>query len=182
MSAAEVKLTAYAAERSASILDELVRAQFATRLFAKDDSLWGKRAADEAAIRLGWVDFAQEARQVLEQVKEYRAELLERGITQLVLCGMGGSSLAPYVITRRDGISLTVLDSTHPDTVRTALSGDIARTVAVVSSKSGSTVETLSHRAVFTEAFAAAGVNPAEHVVVVTDPGSQLEASAGTDG
>ncbi|MBC9943900.1 glucose-6-phosphate isomerase [Leucobacter sp. cx-328] len=178
MSTAEVKLTANAAERSAPVLDQLVRSKFATRLFAKDDSLWGERASDEAAIRLGWVDFAQEARQVLEQVKEYRAELLERGITRLVLCGMGGSSLAPYVITRRDGFSLTVLDSTHPDTVRSALSDDVAHTVAVVSSKSGSTVETLSHRAVFAEAFAAAGVDPADHVVVVTDPGSRLEASA----
>ena len=178
MSAAAVCLTDSARRRSQPILEQLVQSRFASRLFAKDDTLWGGSAADEAAIRLGWVDFSSEARDVLAQVESFRSEILARGISRIVLCGMGGSSLAPYVITHREGIELTVLDSTHPDTVRAALTHDIEQTLAVISSKSGSTVETLSHRAAFTRAFADANVDPADHVVVVTDPGSKLEASA----
>jgi len=71
-----------------------------------------------------------------------------------------------------------VLDSTDPDQVRSALDGDLGRTVLVVSSKSGGTVETDSQRRVFEAAFSAAGLDPRQHIVVVTDPGSPLEASA----
>jgi len=75
-----------------------------------------------------------------------------------------------------------VLDSTHPDQVRDALSGDLTRTVVVVSSKSGGTVETDSHRRAFVAAFQAAGIDPARRLVVVTDPGSPLEQLARDEG
>ncbi|MGH3770849.1 MAG: glucose-6-phosphate isomerase, partial [Pseudonocardiaceae bacterium] len=101
--------------------------------------------------------------------------------------GMGGSSLAPEVICAGDpqirGSSpLTVLDTTDPGQVADAMAGDLERTVLVVSSKSGSTVETDSHRRVFAAAFAAAGLDPAAHLVVVTDPGSPLQRIAEAEG
>src|SRR4051812_8481873 len=94
---------------------------------------------------------------------------------------MGGSSLAPEVITRTAGVPLVVLDGTDPEQVRSALV-DLERTVLVVSSKSGGTVETDSQRRTFEQAFREAGVDPARRIVVVTDPGSPLEKTAADAG
>ena len=84
---------------------------------------------------------------------------------------MGGSSLAPEVICAAAGVELDVLDSSDPDFVRTALEDRLSETVVVVSSKSGGTVETDSQRRAFEKAFRDAGIDPAERIVVVTDPG-----------
>jgi glucose-6-phosphate isomerase len=111
-----------------------------------------------------------------------RDELRGRGVDHVVLCGMGGSSLAPEVICATEGVELTVLDSSHPDQVRAALDDRLERTVVVVSSKSGSTVETDSQRRAFVAAFEQAGIAPTERVVVVTDPGSPLDESSRADG
>jgi glucose-6-phosphate isomerase len=91
---------------------------------------------------------------------------------------MGGSSLAPEVICATAGVDLTVLDSSDPDYVRAALSDRLERTVVVVSSKSGSTVETDSQRRAYEAAFTQAGIDPAARIVVVTDPGSPLDKEA----
>src|ERR1044072_8795360 len=95
---------------------------------------------------------------------------------------MGGSSLAPEVITRTADVPLVVLDTTDPAQGAGALAGDLTRTVLVVSSKSGSTVETDSHRRIFAKAFEANGVDAASRMVVVTDPGSPLSELAGQSG
>jgi glucose-6-phosphate isomerase len=145
------------------------------RLLRGDATLWGPDAEAEAAIRLGWLDVVDVSRQLLPAVLALREELRAEGVDHVVLCGMGGSSLAPEVICRTAGVPLTVLDSTHPDQVRAALTGDLTRTVVVVSSKSGGTLETDSQRRALVEALAAAGVDPARRLVVVTDPGSGLE-------
>jgi glucose-6-phosphate isomerase len=112
------------------------------------------------------------------EIVELRATLAARGVTQIALAGMGGSSLAPEVITQTAGVRLTVLDATDPGQVLSALNDNLAGTALVVSSKSGSTVETDSQRRVFERAFLAIGIDPAERIIVVTDPGSPLEASA----
>ncbi len=91
---------------------------------------------------------------------------------------MGGSSLAPEVICAWAGVDLVVLDSSDPDVVRRAVETELARTVVVVSSKSGGTVETDSQKRAFEKAFADAGIDPAERIVVVTDPGSPLDEAA----
>ena len=75
---------------------------------------------------------------------------------------MGGSSLAPEVICATAGVPLVVLDSSDPDYVRGALDDDLDRTVVVVSSKSGSTVETDSQRRAFEQAFTDAGIDPTD--------------------
>ena len=146
---------------------------------ARTRRLWGPDAEAEAKIRLGWVDTFRRSRELLPQLAELTAELAD--LDHVVLAGMGGSSLAPEVITRTLGRPLTVLDTTDPDQVRAALGDRLERTVVVVASKSGSTVETDSHRRAYWQAFLDAGLTEAEagrHFVIVTDPGSPLEATA----
>ena len=164
-----------AAER---VLPVLVEESFATRLFEQDSSLWGHEAQAEAAIRLAWVHLHHGSRPLVEEITVLRRELIDEGLDQVVLCGMGGSSLAPEVICATAGVDLTVLDSSHPDQVRAALGDHLERTVVVVSSKSGSTIETESQRRAYTDAFQSAGIDPARRIVVVTDPGSPLDKDA----
>ncbi len=154
----------------------------ADRLRDRDADLWGPQAATEAAHRLGWLDVVRVSRTFLPELNTLRDRLREEGVDQVVLCGMGGSSLAPEVICKAAGVPLTVLDSTHPDQVRTALGGDLARTVVVVSSKSGGTLETDSQRRAFVTAFGDVGIDPASRIVVVTDPGSPFAALAVKEG
>jgi glucose-6-phosphate isomerase len=148
-------------------------------LLEKDPTLWGDAAEAEAKIRLGWVDTFRHSRELLPQLRLVREELRAAGLDHVVLAGMGGSSLAPEVISRTLGKKLTVLDTTDPHQVRTALADRLERTVVVVASKSGSTVETDSHRRAYWQAFEDAGLSDlGKRFVVVTDPGSPLEATA----
>ena len=156
----------------------LVEDRFASRLAAQDATLWGEAAEAESAKRLGWVSLAETSRPLVDQISSLRDDLAAKGLTRVVLCGMGGSSLAPEVICAAAGVPLVVLDSSDPDFVRAALEDDLAHTVAVVSSKSGGTVETDSQRRAFEQAFSDAGIDPRERLVVVTDPDSPLERSA----
>jgi len=149
------------------------------QLAAKDPTLWGPEAEAEARVRLGWVDTHTRSRELLPQLAELTSELAD--LDHVVLCGMGGSSLAPEVIARTLGRPLTILDTTDPGQVRAALADRLERTVVVVASKSGSTVETDSQRRAYWQAFLDAGMSEAEagrHFVIVTDPGSPLAATA----
>ncbi|HEU0089986.1 MAG TPA: glucose-6-phosphate isomerase [Pseudonocardiaceae bacterium] len=170
------------ADEAGSLVDKLVAERVASALAGRDPSLWGRQAEPEAARRLAWVTLPQTSRPLLATIDTWRAELRAAGIDRVVLAGMGGSSLAPEVICGTAQVPLTVLDTTDPGQVADALSGDLARTVLVVSSKSGSTIETDSHRRVFVAACAEAGLDPAAHVVVVTDPGSPLQQVAEAEG
>lgn len=174
-SAVEVTASGAAAEAVAAHVPKLVRDGVAAAITAHDAALWGPEAEAEASVRLAWVDLPETSGPLVEQVLLLRSELAAEGIDRVVLCGMGGSSLAPEVITRTAGVPLVVLDGTDPGQVRAAVSTDPGRTVVVVSSKSGSTLETDSQRRAFEESFTAAGIRPADRIVVVTDPGSPLE-------
>ncbi|MGY2085326.1 glucose-6-phosphate isomerase [Blastococcus sp. SYSU DS0539] len=168
---------------------EPVRAQLqqddvAARLVRKDATLWGPDAESEAAVRLGWLDLPATSRSLVTQLAELRAELVAEGLDRIVLCGMGGSSLAPEVICRTAGVPLVVLDTTDPAQIAAAMT-DLERTVVVVSSKSGGTVETESQRLAFVAAFARAGLDEGQvgaRFVVVTDPGSPLAERAAAMG
>jgi glucose-6-phosphate isomerase len=166
----------------ADAIDRLVADRVASRLFAKDSTLWGEEAQKEASIRLSWVGLHESSRPLLAEIDALRARLWGEGLDRVVLCGMGGSSLAPEVITRTFGCDLVVLDSTAPSVVARAVSTDLDRTVVVVSSKSGSTVETDSQRRAFVRAFTDAGIDPASRLVAVTDPGSSLSRLATESG
>ena len=178
----KISLSGLAAQAAQDTLSELVADKVASRIAAKDFTLWGKDAEDESSKRLGWVTSATDSQALVNDILALRDEFAAKGVNRFVLCGMGGSSLAPEVITSSAGVELVVLDSTDADQVRAALAGDISRTAIVVSSKSGSTVETDSQKRVFEHAFTEAGIDKTERVVVVTDPGSPMEAAAKADG
>ncbi len=153
---------------------DLVAARVASGITAQDPTLWGPDARSEASIRLSWVGLADSSRPLLDEISRLRADLAADGVDHVVLAGMGGSSLAPEVIAATAGTELVTLDTTDAGQVRAALSEHLQRTVLVVSSKSGTTVETDSHRRIYEKAFADAGIDPASRIVVVTDPGSPL--------
>ena len=178
----DVALSPAALERVQSALGELVTDRVASRLFERDATLWGPDAQAEAGKRLEWVNLAETSRDLVPQIEALRDELGARGLDHVVLCGMGGSSLAPEVICRAAGVDLTVLDSSHPDAVRDALGDRLERSIVVVSSKSGGTVETDSQRRAYEQALRDAGHDPADHLVVVTDPGSPLDEQSQQDG
>jgi glucose-6-phosphate isomerase len=163
---------------AAALLEQLVADKVASSLAAGDPTLWGPDAESEASIRLAWTTLHETSRPLRGEIEALRSELNAEGVDRVVLAGMGGSSLAPEVITNTAGVPLVVLDTTDPGQVRDALDGDLSRTVLVVSSKSGSTVETDSHRRIFEKAFADEGIDAASRIVVVTDPGSPLEGTA----
>ena len=151
------------------------------RLAAKDNTLWGVAAEEEASVRLNWIDLPTSSRALLPELDALGAWSRSKEITTIVLAGMGGSSLAPEVIAKTYGKALTVLDTTDPDQIRAAIPTDLAHSLVVVGSKSGATIETASHKAFFTKVYQDAGLNPADHFVIVTDPGSPLDKASRAD-
>jgi glucose-6-phosphate isomerase len=144
-----------------------------SKLAKKDTTLWGKQAQAEAAIRLNWVDLPNNSRELLPTLDALAAK--HRDKTVFILCGMGGSSLGPEVIATTHEKDLFVLDSTDPSHVQRALANDLAKTLVIISSKSGTTIETMSHRSIFEAAFRNESLEPTSHMVFVTDPGSPLD-------
>ena len=161
---------------------QAVSERVAERIWRRDPSLWGGPGVPEIENRLGWLTVADTMLEHASELKKFAQEVKTEGFTDCVLLGMGGSSLGPEVIRRSfgeqpNGLRLQVLDSTHPDVVRSVQeSVDIEKTVFIVSSKSGGTIETLSHYRHFR---AHAGPH---QFVVVTDPGSPLEQLARDEG
>jgi glucose-6-phosphate isomerase len=179
----EIHVSGAPKEAVEKVVPTLVADLVASGITSGDASLWGPAAEAEASKRLGWVQAVTVSRPLVAEIEALRADLLARGVDRFVLAGMGGSSLAPEVITQTSGVPLVILDSTAPGQVLAALDGDsetggLDRTALIVSSKSGSTVETDSARRTFEAAFRDLGIDPAERIVVVTDPGSPLDASA----
>jgi len=141
------------------------------RIWARDPSLWTSSGEERW---LGWLDEPERMRGRVGELVAFAEEAVE-SFDDCVLLGMGGSSLAPEVLRRTfDAETFHVLDTTHPRAIR-ALEArlDLGRTLFVVSSKSGTTLETLSHMDYFWEKS-----GRGEAFVAVTDPGSQLEARA----
>jgi transaldolase/glucose-6-phosphate isomerase len=154
------------------------------RLWRRDGSLW---PGDEADRWLGWLDAATGAAVDLDDLEVFGRAVAARGFDHALLLGMGGSSLGPEVLAAACGPSsgrpvLLVLDSTDPAQIaRTAAQIDPARTLFIVASKSGSTLEPdILHRFFFDLTERALGADKAgQNFVAITDPGSQLEGAAG---
>jgi len=146
----------------------------------KDSSLWPLE--QESINRLGWIDLPTKSRTLLPELDALSAWTRSNGLTEIVLCGMGGSSLAPEVIASTYKKSLTILDSTDPVQVNNSVPSDLNKAVIVVSSKSGTTVETLSQYEFYVGKFKQANLNPTEHIVIVTDPGTPLDVIARNEG
>ena len=150
------------------------------RIAVKDSNTWGAAAAAEASQRLNWVDLDETSRQLLPQLDALAAKFRDK--TDLVICGMGGSSLAPEVIAQTFKKKVFILDSTDPDYLMRAIPQDLSKLLVLVASKSGSTIETSSQRAFFQDRLTQSELNPTEHMVIVTDPQSPLDKSARADG
>jgi transaldolase / glucose-6-phosphate isomerase len=170
----------YGFEPVREALDELTRTEAVRRLFERDASMWSDDPGvqGEIADRLGWLDVAGGQSQWSDRLRTFAAEVRDAGIDHIVLAGMGGSSLAPEVFaTMFNDVSrtrLTVLDSTHPRTVAERLpEGKLDSTLIVVSSKSGTTAETLAF------ALRAERLVPStRHLAAITDPDSTLAQEA----
>ncbi len=169
--------------------DEAIRAlaagRFTERILRKDHTLW-KPEPQEIADRLGWLDSAATMRRHLPAIGGFVDGVRADGYAFALLMGMGGSSLAPEVFRkvfgRRAGfLDLAVIDSTDPaEVLSRAAALDLERTLFIVSTKSGGTVETFSFLKYFYN-LAAAKLGAAEagrHFVAITDPGSSLAAIA----
>ena len=143
------------------------------RIAKKDATTWGAKAAAEAAVRLNWVDLPEASKVLLPQFVHLVEKFAHH--SRVVLCGMGGSSLGPEVIALTYKKDLFIFDSTDPNYAQHAIGDDLRDTLVVVSSKSGSTIETSSQRALFQSQFESAGLTPTDHMVFVTDPGSPLD-------
>lgn len=152
------------------------RLELADRIRQKDFTLWGDAATPELADRIGWVDLPSTMEPRLDELEEIRDRVIAQGTDDVIVLGMGGSSLAPEVFAETFGVAsehprLRVLDSTHPDQVRhIAESVDPSRSVFLVASKSGTTLETLSGFRFFWEATGEEG----SRFIAITDPGTPL--------
>ena len=147
----------------------------AQRVWRKDPRLWGGPDKPEIEDRLGWLTISEPMLEHLDDLLRFVEEVRAAGYTDAVLLGMGGSSLGPEVLRRSFGeiegaLRLQVLDSTDPaEVLAVERSVDLDKTLFVVSSKSGGTIETLSHYRYFR-----AKQPDGAHFVAVTDPGSPL--------
>ena len=150
--------------------------EIAPRVAKKDINIWGNKS--EAANRLNWVDLPTKSRDLLPELDALSAWARSNGLTQVILCGMGGSSLAPEVIAASYKKQLTTLDSTDPIQILDSLPNEIRKAVVVIGSKSGTTIETLSQFEFYQRKFKEADLNPIQHIVIITDPGTPLDISA----
>jgi transaldolase/glucose-6-phosphate isomerase len=154
----------------------------ARRIWKKDPTLWGG-PGPEIGDRLGWLTVADQMLEHADELKAFAAACREDGLTDAVLLGMGGSSLAPEVFRRSfgerpDALRLHVLDTTDPGAIlELERAIDLSTTLFVVSSKSGGTIETRSQFAYFHERVRQAVGDDAagSHFVAITDPGTSLE-------
>ncbi|MEA2637174.1 MAG: transaldolase / glucose-6-phosphate isomerase, partial [Chloroflexota bacterium] len=159
----------------------------AERIWHRDPDLWKPGDAGHAAVirnRLGWLDVVAAMREQLPALSALTAEVRDAGWRDCVLLGMGGSSLCPEVLRSSFGSAdgqptLHVLDTTDPlAIIRVSRAVDPKATGYIVSSKSGTTLETLSHLAHFWEVTTAVSDEPGSHFIAVTDPGTPLAATA----
>jgi len=166
-------------------LTGIAEARVVQRIHDMDHTVW-KDSPAQITDRLGWLFSPAKMRQRVHELSAFAEEVRSAGYTRALLLGMGGSSLAPEVLSTtfgaREGfLSLCVLDSTDPSTI-TSLAGDIepSRTLFIVSTKSGTTVETLSLFKYFYNRTAAALGREAAggHFVAITDPGNPLNETA----
>ncbi len=162
--------------------------EVARRVWKRDPELWKPGDAAHATVigdRLGWLDVVDTMRDELPRLIGLTTEVQQAGFRNGVLLGMGGSSLCPEVLRTSFGSAagqpeLHVLDTTDPATIADLTERlDPRTTLFIVASKSGTTLETLSHLAHFWEWMTTAGILDAgQHFICITDPGSPLAQTA----
>ena len=163
-------------DRVAGALSALDAESVVERLLKHDYKLWGDDPTEiTEPNRLGWLQVHREMHGATAGLRDFAASVAADGYTTAVLMGMGGSSLAPEVFQESFGtaqgmLTLHVLDTTHPDAILDLADRiDLQRTLFIVSSKSGSTIETMSQFAFFWEQ-----IPDGAHYIAITDAGSGL--------
>jgi glucose-6-phosphate isomerase len=166
-------------------IEGLMAVSLSDAIWKRDLGLWKGR--DEAALksistRLGWLDCPKDFLAKAADLKAFGEEVRDAGFTHIAVLGMGGSSLCVEVLRDVFGSApgfpeMHVLDSTHPDQITTLESKlDLAHTLFVVSSKSGSTLEpNCYHEYFWSRVKEVTGKEPGASFVAITDPGSDLE-------
>jgi len=189
--------------------------RFVERFWEKDARLWKREPGDNSIVgAMGWLRVADTMRERIPELRAFAQEIQNGGFERVVLCGMGGSSLAPLVLSevlgknreaktrgesgnelagesghnprmgdapqavgaQYDGLPLSVLDSTDPDTVlRIQREGPLDKTLFIIASKSGSTAEPNAFDDYFYDQVSKVKANPGENFVAITDPGTQME-------
>ncbi|WP_455280188.1 bifunctional transaldolase/phosoglucose isomerase [[Eubacterium] cellulosolvens] len=153
---------------------------FNRRLWSKDPTLWFEKPVPEITDRLGWLTLPEMMRDQVEDLFSFAEEIKSEGMRNVVLLGMGGSSLAPDVFQNVYGNKngypqLIVLDSSHPSNIKSVEDKiDLSKTLFLVSSKSGTTIETLSLFKYFWKKIQTINKNSGQHFVAITDYGSPL--------
>ncbi len=168
-------------------VERIVEKKVVSRLWEYDYTLW-KDSPEEITNRLGWLTIADSMKEQVPRLEDFADRVRESGYRRAVLLGMGGSSLAPEVFRRTFGVregylDLSVLDSTDPEAVLSVDEGlDYGKTLFIVSTKSGGTVETLSFFKYFynrtieeVEKKGGGREEAGRHFIAITDPGSKLE-------
>lgn len=172
-------------------LAELRDRRALARIWERDASLWTDDPDEQAVCRdrLGWLDVEATMRPHLPALGEFAEQVRGDGVRHVVLCGMGGSSLAPEVYATLLGSApgfpeLIVLDTTDPVRIAAALEPtDLAHTVFLIASKSGGTLETDCLRRYVTDLLGRSLDEPAgRRLVAITDPGSPLAQRAAAEG
>jgi transaldolase/glucose-6-phosphate isomerase len=160
----------------AARVEQAVSENVARRIWSKDDTLWGAHDAPEISDRLGWLTITEQMQEAADDLIAFADQVAAQGTRDVVLLGMGGSSLAPEVIRQSFGDQpgrprLRVLDSTDAGAIRAVQADvDLEHTLFLVSTKSGGTIETLS---LFEHFWSLRPEGSA--FVAITDPGSSLE-------
>ncbi len=167
----------------AACLDRLEEEKFHQRLWRKDITLWQQDAAASEQVQnaLGWLHVPEKMNANLISFANFTQEMRQEGFRQVVLLGMGGSSLAALALQRifspgTFGLPLAVLDTTAPDTIREIENQvDLVKTLFIVASKSGTTAEPLALADYFYERLRDQKEEPAgKNFLAITDPGSPL--------
>ena len=166
---------------------ELDENDFPARLWKKDSTLWSKDPAQQARIRneLGWLTVPETMSERVKDLASFADEVRDAGFRDVVLLGMGGSSQSAELFATTFSSApgypkLHVLDTTVPEAIRSLDRNiDITKTLFIVASKTGETIETLSHFKSFFERVKTKSSNPAgSNFVAITDPGTRLAAIA----
>jgi len=166
----------------------LEKEDYVKRLFDHDPNLWTESPEGQKEIlqRMDWLEAPWNTKEVTDQITGLLDELIEDGITNALILGMGGSSLAPEVFSTiqlqggnrsSKNVSVSILDSTHPDSVaQAAEQNPVTKTIFIVSSKSGTTGEINAFfNFFFDKARKEIGDKAGSHFIVITDPGTKLE-------
>lgn len=171
-----------------------IREQSVGRLYAHDPEYWTDDVSthEEIRNRLGWLDLPSQQLSMVKELENFKTEIQNNGYTDAFVLGMGGSSLAPEVIsevigTRLEpgfGLKLQIIDTTNPEEITFRMQGiDLSKTLLIVSSKSGGTSETMSAMKYFWSELEKAGVKDVgAHFVAITDPDTSLQALAQAKG